>query len=121
MTYSHFTRRYDNPIRAAPYGKDMARELPTDQRDPNQGLARRQSALLRLSAEISASIDEQEICERIVSGLRDSAMRALSGMGVLDRIPANQQFELRKDAIDAAVDYCLAQSPQPAPPGEQAT
>ena len=51
----------------------------------------------------------------IVSGLRDSAMRALSGMGVLDRVPSRQQFELRKDAIDAAVDHCLAKNPPGAP------
>jgi SulP family sulfate permease len=44
----------------------------------------------------------------IVSGLRDTAMRALSGMGVLDRVPVEQQFELRKDAIEAAVAHCLS-------------
>jgi hypothetical protein len=42
----------------------------------------------------------------IVSGLRDSAMKALGGMGVLDRVPIEQHFELRKDAIEAAVEYC---------------
>jgi SulP family sulfate permease len=44
----------------------------------------------------------------IVSGLRDHALRALSGMGVLDRVPAEQQYDHRKDAIDAAVAHCLA-------------
>ncbi len=38
------------------------------------GLARRQSALIRLSAEISAALDEQEICERVVHGLRDESL-----------------------------------------------
>jgi SulP family sulfate permease len=54
----------------------------------------------------------------IVSGLRDSAMRALNGMGVLDRVPANQQFDLRSDAIDAAVEYCLAQKPPAESPSD---
>jgi SulP family sulfate permease len=40
-----------------------------------------------------------------VSGLRDQALRALSGMGVLERIPGDQQFEHRQDAIAAAVRY----------------
>ena len=39
----------------------------------------------------------------IVSGLKSHALRALSGMGVLDRISVDQQFEDRKDAIAAAV------------------
>ncbi len=43
-----------------------------------------------------------------ISGLRDHALGALSGMGVLDRVPAEQQFAHRKDAIEAAVAHCLA-------------
>jgi len=42
----------------------------------------------------------------IVSGLGGHALRALSGMGVLDHIPPEQQFEHRKDAIEAAVKHC---------------
>jgi len=42
----------------------------------------------------------------IVSGLRDSAMKALGGMGVLDRVPIEQHFEFRHDAIEAAVEHC---------------
>ncbi len=42
----------------------------------------------------------------IVSGLRDSAMKALGGMGVLDRVPIEQHFEFRNDAIEAAVEHC---------------
>jgi SulP family sulfate permease len=59
----------------------------------------------------------------IVSGLRDHALRALSGMGVLDRVPAEQQFAHRKDAIDAAVAYCLAATSRqesPAAPEDEA-
>jgi SulP family sulfate permease len=43
----------------------------------------------------------------ILSGLGDSAMKVLGGMGVLDRVPAEHHFEIRKDAIEAAVEHCL--------------
>jgi len=52
----------------------MTETRPDNRRAPDLGLARRQSALLRLSAEISAAVDEQEICERVVHGLRDKAL-----------------------------------------------
>ncbi|TFG87151.1 MAG: SulP family inorganic anion transporter [Chromatiales bacterium] len=42
----------------------------------------------------------------IVSGLGGHALRTLSGMGVLDRVPQAQQFDHRKDAIEAAVNHC---------------
>lgn len=42
----------------------------------------------------------------IVSGLHTHALRALGGMGVLDRIPATQRFDEREKAIEAAVAYC---------------
>ena len=42
----------------------------------------------------------------IMSGLRDHAFAALHGMGVLDRIPVEQRFDHRKDAIAAAVEIC---------------
>jgi hypothetical protein len=42
----------------------------------------------------------------IVSGLGGHALRALSGMGVLDHIPPTQQFEHRRDAVQAAVEHC---------------
>ncbi len=48
----------------------------------------------------------------MVSGLKSHALRALSGMGVLDRIPVDQQYEFRKDAIAAAVRLCQEQSPR---------
>jgi len=41
---------------------------------PDEGLARRLSALLRLSAETAAALDEQEICDRVVHGLRDESL-----------------------------------------------
>jgi SulP family sulfate permease len=44
----------------------------------------------------------------IVSGLRDSALKVLGAMGVLARIPVEQQFEHRNDAIEAAVEHCLS-------------
>jgi PAS domain S-box-containing protein len=41
---------------------------------PDDSLARRQAALLRLSAELAAALDEDEICRRVVHGLRDEAL-----------------------------------------------
>jgi MFS superfamily sulfate permease-like transporter len=52
----------------------------------------------------------------ILAGLRDSALKVLGAMGVLDRIPAEQQFDLRKDAIEAAVEHCLSQESHDVPP-----
>ena len=37
-------------------------------------LAQRQSALLRLSADVAAAYDEADVCERVVRGLRDEAL-----------------------------------------------
>ena len=48
-------------------------------------LAQRQSALLRLSAEVAAAYDEAEVCERVVRGLRDEALGYdFLGMFLLD-------------------------------------
>lgn len=44
----------------------------------------------------------------LVAGLRDQARQALAGMGVLDRVPQERQFDNRSGAIDAAVDLCNA-------------
>ena len=43
-------------------------------RDASGHDARRQIALLRLSAEIAAAPDEEEICSAVVNGLRDPAL-----------------------------------------------
>jgi SulP family sulfate permease len=44
----------------------------------------------------------------ILSGIPAQALRALDGMGVLERIPANQRYDDRKSAIEAAVKFCSA-------------
>ena len=46
----------------------------------------------------------------IVSGLHSHALRALGGMGVLERIPGAQIYDERKAAIEAAVSYCKAKA-----------
>ena len=51
----------------------MTRPEPADG-GHNGHAARRQAALLRLSAEIAAAPDEQEICRAVVNGLRDPAL-----------------------------------------------
>jgi len=43
-------------------------------RKSNGHAARRQAALLRLSAEIAAAPDEEEVCRAVVNGLRDPAL-----------------------------------------------
>jgi hypothetical protein len=43
-------------------------------RAPAGALAHRQSALLRLGSAIAAAADEREVCESVVSGLRDEAL-----------------------------------------------
>lgn len=48
-------------------------------------LAQRQSALLRLSAEVAAAHDEDDICQRVVRGLHDDALGyAFLGIFLLD-------------------------------------
>lgn len=42
----------------------------------------------------------------ILSGIPQQALRALDGMGVLDRVPASQRFDDRRAAIAAAAEYC---------------
>jgi SulP family sulfate permease len=42
----------------------------------------------------------------ILSAIPEQAMKALDGMGVLDRVPAAERFTDRPGAIRAAVDYC---------------
>jgi len=47
----------------------------------------RQSALLRLSAEIAAALEEDEVCERVVHGLQDESLGYnLIGMFLLDEL-----------------------------------
>jgi hypothetical protein len=42
----------------------------------------------------------------LVSGLQGVAFRTLDGLGVLDRVPEEQRFAAREDAIRAAVAFC---------------
>jgi PAS domain S-box-containing protein len=59
-------------------------ESPSVPRAPSRSSAR-QSALLRLSAEIAAALDEDAVCQRVVEGLRDDALGYnLIGMFLLD-------------------------------------
>jgi len=42
----------------------------------------------------------------ILSSIPKQALKALDGMGVLDRVPPQQRFEDRHAAIEGAVEYC---------------
>ena len=50
-----------------------------------------------------------------VSGLKGQALRALDGLGVLDRIPPAQRHQERTEAINAAVALVKAEEEVPAP------
>ena len=63
------------------------------------------SAALAIDEMIDLSLKHER--HVLVSGLRDRALRVLSGMGVLDRVPPAQRFDERRAAIEAAVAYCL--------------
>lgn len=42
----------------------------------------------------------------ILSSIPKQALKALDGMGVLDRVPPQQRFADRRSAIEGAVEYC---------------
>ena len=46
--------------------------------------ARRQAALLRLSAELAATLDENEVCWRVVRGLKETLGHAVVALFILD-------------------------------------
>jgi len=58
-------------VKKAPQAR-KARSVP--KRRKAGTLAQRQSALLRLSAEVAAAHDEGEVCDRVVAGLHDDAL-----------------------------------------------
>jgi len=64
--------------------------------------ARRQSALLRLSAGIAAALDEDAVCAAVVNGLRDEAL-GYDFLGVFLLDPATGDRELRASAGWAGV------------------
>ena len=62
------------PTKGTP-GKTRASKAATNTNTDTDGaMARRQSALLRLSSAIAAASSEQEICGAVVNGLRDEAL-----------------------------------------------
>lgn len=64
---------------------------------------RRQAALLRLSAELAATLDEAEVCERVVRGLRETLGHAVVAFFLLD--------ETSGDRIMAAADGYADEEP----------
>ena len=47
----------------------------------------------------------------ILAAVPPQALKAIDGMGVLDRVPAAQRFENRYSAISHAVEYCAGAKP----------
>ena len=64
-------------------------EDPTDDPARDGGLARRQSALLRLSADIAKAQTEADVCQAVVDGLHDEAL-GYAFLGVFLRDPATE-------------------------------
>jgi SulP family sulfate permease len=69
------------------------------------------SAALAIDEMIELSQSNQQ--HLLVAGLKGQALRALDGLGVLERIPRAQRFDDRREAIRAAVE--LVQSEQRSP------
>ena len=69
------------------------------------------SAALAIDEMIELSQSNQQ--HLMVSGLKGQALRALEGLGVLERIPPAKRFDERIDAIRAAVDRVRAEGRQP--------
>jgi SulP family sulfate permease len=65
------------------------------------------SAALAIDEMIDRSLKHER--HVLLCGIPAPAMRALDGMGVLDRVPAAQRLANRREAIDAAVQYCARQ------------
>jgi len=76
--------------KSAPKSKSKPKSKPRSTkkakpRAANGSIARRQSALLRLSSAIAAATNEQEICDSVVNGLRDEALGyAFLGVFLID-------------------------------------
>jgi SulP family sulfate permease len=70
-----------------------------------------------LDPSAALAIDEMiDLSERqgrkvLLAGVHSHARKALDGMGVLDRVPPDQRFERRLDAIAAAVEHCRVSPP----------
>lgn len=70
-----------------------------------------------LDPSAALAIDEMiDLSERqgrkvLLAGVHSHARKALDGMGVLDRVPPEQRFERRSDAIAAAVEHCRMNPP----------
>ncbi|MDD5542652.1 MAG: response regulator [Acidobacteriia bacterium] len=75
-------------------------------------LARRQAALLRLSTEIAAAIDEAEVCRRVVNGLHDVALGYdFIGLFLLDEKSGDRVLSASAGWSSAAIGWRI-------PPGK---
>jgi len=84
--------------------------LPESQASGTSGLARRQSALLRLSTRIAAAHTEAEVCESLVQGLHDDALGYnLVGVFLLDRETGDRV--LQASIGWEGVQHCLRLQP----------
>jgi SulP family sulfate permease len=68
------------------------------------------SAALAIDEMIALARDGGQVV--IVSGLQGHALRALEGLGVLARVPQDQRFDRRADAVRAAVALVANEAPE---------
>jgi signal transduction histidine kinase/DNA-binding response OmpR family regulator len=78
--------------------KEERERLPVVERDQ----ARRQAALLRLSAELAAALDEATVCQRVADGLHDTLGYAYVGIFLVDETPAHDSTGADGTAITGA-------------------
>jgi signal transduction histidine kinase/CheY-like chemotaxis protein/HAMP domain-containing protein/HPt (histidine-containing phosphotransfer) domain-containing protein len=89
-----------------------------------RGQARRQAALFRLSAELAAALDEAEVCQRVVDGLRDTLGYDTVGLFLVDGTPGQNIEGTDETAITGARSLTARASLEPdviparIPPGQ---
>lgn len=86
-------------------------EKEREQRQEAQQRARRQAALVRLSADLAATLDEEEICHRVVQGLHDTLGYAYQGVFLVDEATGDRVLRAGVGWPDAPPDWRI-------PPGQ---
>ena len=70
--------------------RDQLRAAGAEEPKDERGRSRRQAALLRLSAELAATMEESEICHRVVDGLRETLDYDVVALFLLDQTTGNR-------------------------------
>ncbi|MFQ5343690.1 MAG: GAF domain-containing protein, partial [Anaerolineae bacterium] len=76
--------------------------------------ARRQAALVQLSADLAATLDDEEVCHRVVQGLHDTLGYAYQGIFLVDETTGERVCHASMGWPDAPADWRI-------PPGQGIT